>query len=268
MALGAAFKTFGIHRDLAWFAFCFGLLLAVIGLYVTVQRDFNAGDALADNAKAAQQQPQPKLEEKIEALTPGNGPMPDIKPEFLSPDEIVKNIRADTPEWLKAAIIETSRASGLNFTELVKKASEDPANVLVYIGGNVVWTSHFPFNALVDGNEQIITIENNANGAALTARFFDSNGNNKCHIVKNEFKLNNGSYTFNSTVSPHHLIVYDNGHTILDVDYVNPRAFIITGEFNSPSGKPIKISDNKMMIGTNLFIGNVFGNSGLNIGGQ
>jgi hypothetical protein len=177
----------------------------------------------------------------------------------MTPEEIARLGLDDLPDGIRQEIINGKPSQ--EWAKEFKEVRESKSNVFAFLGNSVVWTDKFPMKVLSQMNEEMIVIEREGNSAiSLTAKFFNQRGEFICHIVRNRFRLNPANYTMDDS-TPHKLVVYDNAKQVLSIEYINPRAIRILGDFYLRNGAHLVIGPDEQQIGNVRMSGSVVGNS-------
>jgi hypothetical protein len=136
--------------------------------------------------------------------------------------------------------------------------------VILALGNSLAWSSKFPHTVLAQGGEPMIVIDKQETGASVSAKFFDRDGKIICELVHNQLYPGN---LFRKEQSPHSLTVYDmEAKKALQVEFINPRAFRILGDFYLRRGTRVVITQDEQLLGTMHLSGSVAGESAVSFG--
>lgn len=228
LAVGALLYSDAHHRDIGLWVFVAGIVTAVIG-GGCVYQDRLWTKAVANNATSESERQIAKLIDQVPQntglLVPGNGPMPAI--------------------------------------ELAEPVQD--RFLYLYLGSCVAWNSQFPHTVLSQHGippetaEDILVINKSDLGVGVRAKFFDASGKWICEIVDNRFTKNEGSYRL-VRPNPRELIITDDSlKHVLHVEYINPQAVRIFGDFFARRGIRIQITPEFLRIGGSTFQHTQFG---------
>ena len=106
------------------------------------------------------------------------------------------------------------------------------ADMLVFFANHVACIREFPYTIIQQDGEKMLALNKKDDKILLSAKFFNVQGKIVCEIVDNQFHLNlNNVFRFEQE-SPHRLVVInDEARPILDIEYINPQAVRIYGDF-------------------------------------
>lgn len=108
---------------------------------------------------------------------------------------------------------------------------------LLFLGDMTVYTVDFPLTVIRQGSSDVITLDREPEGLSFTARFCDADGEIVSEIVRNQFSLNPGHFKGMVRPDPSTLSVIDgNDKEVFKLEYLNPRAIRLTGDFYTPGG--------------------------------
>jgi hypothetical protein len=136
-----------------------------------------------------------------------------------------------------------------------------PAGSILFVAGrNGAWTAAQSKSVVLNvGNSDRLYVERDGQGLAFDADIFDENGILSARIIKNEFHLIPGQYSYQErSADRSKLTVYDKtGREMLYVDYANANSVLVRGLFSTQDGTRVRIDDNAI---TDLVRNNAFGN--------
>jgi hypothetical protein len=120
---------------------------------------------------------------------------------------------------------------------------EIPANALAIFLGRCAAFSSDPFHVVLRiQGENVLSFSRVNNRIAVNAKVYSRDGRIVAEIRDNEFFINPNNYFRRERRDAHSLVVLDqNGHNVLDVSFLNPRAIRFSGIFNHPE-RPVVIS--------------------------
>jgi hypothetical protein len=187
------------------------------------------------NEDASSQQNQPSQTSGF--LTPGNKPMPPLRHKEPPPHFIIGPDDA-TEEAMKLCEAEPT------FEKAPASATR------IYFGQIFVWTVKFPYAIVAQDEEDLMVIDRNERGEiAISAKFFNAGGKILCEIDKNRFQRH-ATNTWSMKTDAHRLVVNDDeARPIIDVEFLNPRAIRISGEFYLRDGFIVSIKQDKQIFG-------------------
>lgn len=122
----------------------------------------------------------------------------------------------------------------------------------IYFGNNIAWTQSIPYVLIAQRGERLIALEHAADGIYLSAKFFDAAGKIVCEIAKNQIYPKDGNY-FRLEQTPHRLRVFDDeARLTIDVNYVNPNALEMFGDFYLREGLRVILQKDGTRFGDKL----------------
>ena len=132
-----------------------------------------------------------------------------------------------------------------------KRGAVPPDALLFVAGTNAVWTIGQGRSRVLNiaGQDQL-WVERDGDRLAFDADIHDSNGLLVARIVKNQWRLINGKFSYRERSDDlSKITVYDGrGSEMLCIDYVNPKAVRIRGLFTATDGTRIQIDEEKILI--------------------
>ncbi len=131
-----------------------------------------------------------------------------------------------------------------------------PSDALLFIAGtNAAWTqSKGKSTVLSIGGTSILSVERDGDRLAFDADIFDEAGELVVRVVKNEFHLISGkfSYADDRTADRSTLAVFDKfGKEMLFVKAVNKTTVVVRGRLMAPDHSGVFIDDQQMIVNFN-----------------
>jgi hypothetical protein len=221
--IGTVLSLIHTHRDASIWTFCAAAVIAVFGVFCWLQDKAWKADA-SDLLKSAPTvtsissshsstpPPSPITATGPIAATQTASPVPlgnfSENQGAISPGE---EKTPDLPDTIPQQVVASSG--------------------FIFIGKMIVWSPFFPFSAIRQQGEDMISLSLQGQDILVSAMFFDVDGKIVCQIINNKFYLNPNNY-FRSERTAHSLRVFDNeARETLFVNYLNPRAIQIFGDF-------------------------------------
>jgi hypothetical protein len=135
-----------------------------------------------------------------------------------------------------------------------------PVGGMLFVAGrNANWASGDGGTSLILAlnDTPMITVEKDGDKLAFDVDLFDQTGNLAVRIIRNEFHLIQGEYSYKDRSDDRSVIVVYDRHSdeLLHVQYANPSTVFITGTFYSRDGiKAIITQDNITVYGHPTFV--------------
>jgi len=119
-----------------------------------------------------------------------------------------------------------------------------PDCIFIFAGGGMYVTgTNLPFTLIRAGGKDLLTLQWTKSGAAISGEFFGKNGNIVAVIETNNFVINKQNYFIKETPDRHTLIIKDQQNIeVLNLRYLNPRAFSFTGTIRLPNLEDVTIT--------------------------
>lgn len=116
--------------------------------------------------------------------------------------------------------------------------------IFIFTGGGMYVTgTNQPFTLIRAEGKDLLTLTWTKDGAAISGEFFGKNGNVVAVIETNNFVVNKLNFLTKETPDRHTLIVRDQQNVeVLNLRYLNPRAFSFTGTIRLPNLEDIIIT--------------------------
>jgi hypothetical protein len=122
--------------------------------------------------------------------------------------------------------------------------------VKLFFGNSVSWTRRFPLPIIQLRGETMLEIGREGLDVWVSGQFFSRDGKIVAQIVTNKFHVN-ANNVFRIERTPHRLVVFDNENRLtLDIEYLNPSAIRILGDFYLRYGVPISIRMDEQRVGS------------------
>ena len=182
-------------------------------------------------------------------LTPGSGKTPDLPIRDFSK-------YPGSPEYLAG---------------LAKKLAPPDSAMLVFLGNSVMWGSNgkFPKVAIEQNGESMLSFDQDETGILVSAKFFNKDGKAICQMKNNAFETagTNLVWGLKPNNPPNRLTVIDDElREVLDIEFINPHAIQILGDYYLRNGCPVIITPQAQLLGKDLFAGHMSGdNSGADL---
>ena len=199
---------------------------------ITSQADANERATIkADIAKAKKLIP-----ETTGLLSPGNGPIP-ANPIIMTHAQLREESLSRVPPEQRDQRAKRFDENMANVPDLQE------SSVRIYFGSSATWTNEFPYTVIAQGNEDMVMLERIGDKIAFSAKFFDQDGKIVCEIVKNQFHVNPHKM-FRMEKTDHRLRVFnDEARRVIDVEYINPTAIRLLGDFYMREGRHVVIDE-------------------------
>jgi hypothetical protein len=127
-----------------------------------------------------------------------------------------------------------------------------PDNAILFIAGaNGAWTtSQGKSQVLKIGEVTVLSVERTGNDLAFDAEIFDEKGELVVRIIKDEFHLIAGKYSYRDRSGDRSKItVYDSkGAEMLYINRANPKTVIVRSVFNTPDGLTVRATDDEILL--------------------
>jgi hypothetical protein len=139
--------------------------------------------------------------------------------------------------------------------ELFSPTNFPPSSIFIFAGGGMYVTDkNLPFTLIRAGGistgKDLITLQWIKSGAAISGEFFGKNGDIVAVIETNNFVVNKLNYLTKETPDRHTLIVRDQQNVeVLNLRYLNPRAFSLTGTIRLPNLEDVTITKTNIQRG-------------------
>ncbi len=124
------------------------------------------------------------------------------------------------------------------------------SDVLLFLGKSVMYIRALPCRLITQDGEDMLLIERDEdNRLFVSLKAFDKNENAYLRITRNEVKTNEKNL-FEESKSRHRLtITGTNLKKVFDIEYLNPRAIRLTGDFYIRHGAHCEIQMETLQIG-------------------
>jgi hypothetical protein len=126
-----------------------------------------------------------------------------------------------------------------------------PKAIVVYLGSNSGWTTSGQTILQVHGRSLISYERNNKGEITFSGDIFDETGNLVAHIERGEFHLVQSAMSYDKRSEDRSTLAeYDRqGHEVLYLRFLNPRAILVRGIFRAPGlSQPLVIDNDKMIL--------------------
>ena len=122
-----------------------------------------------------------------------------------------------------------------------------------FLGSNaVLLITRAHMTIMQSGGEDLMSVSKETNGLAVSLQVFGQDRTVIAELRKNTFTINPDHGVRRDPADAHHLVVYDKfHHEVLNLSYLNPSTVKISGEFYTPSGTKVLVSDKDMRVGAN-----------------
>lgn len=137
-----------------------------------------------------------------------------------------------------------------------KLPGEVPTNgVMLLLGNSVNVVRSFPHTVVMWRDQSVLKISTNSQGASVSAKFFDKNGNIVADLEDNRFHINRlNSFMLErpnkSTVKVRDLQDF----IVLDVQFMNPKLIKLNALFRFPDGQETIISESSGFFSSPSFL--------------
>ena len=129
-----------------------------------------------------------------------------------------------------------------------------PATAIrVLLGSNaVLLLTRDHLTIMQSGGEELMSVSKETNGLAVSLKVLGQDRTVIAELRKNAFTIHPDHGVRRDPLDAHHLVVHDKfHHEVLNLSYLNSYAVKISGEFYTPSGTRVMISDKDMRVGGN-----------------
>ena len=123
----------------------------------------------------------------------------------------------------------------------------------VFLGSNaVLLITRAHLTIMQSGGDDLMAVSKETHGLAVSLQVLGQDRTMIAELRKNTFTINPEHGVRRDPADAHHLVVYDKfHHEVLNLSYLNPSAVKISGEFYTPRGTRVLVSDKDMRVGEN-----------------
>jgi len=144
-----------------------------------------------------------------------------------------------------------------------------PKDALVFVAGTASFWTTSPgrSDVLSVGDKTSLSVERDGAKLRFNAEIYDDNGRLVARIIRNEFHLIQGQYSYRDRSEDRSkLTVFDGlGQEMLYINYVNSTTVVLRGKFSAPDGTKVVITDSGVS-GERIHLSYVcIGNIGINV---
>lgn len=175
-------------------------------------------------------------------LTPGDEPMP------------IRYTSGASDEYLKVLPPEEAMREIVKSNQPIDDWKETPKGAMrIYLGNAMTWTKSFPYFVFTQGHDDLMFLEREDSGGVLfTGKFFDANGRVACWIDKNVDQQIRPERWVVKKFADRIEVFNDETKMFANVEYLNPNAIRITGDFFLENGLHIVLNDDEQRYGDHL----------------
>ena len=142
----------------------------------------------------------------------------------------------------------------------LSRCNVPPGETAIYFGNSVASTTSQSFSLIETANEKLFFVERTSDGMLVSATIRDPSYNIVATIKQNVFRAeSNSNYQAKSPDSQTLYILDGQDHVVLFIQYLNPFAMKVLGQFYYRGYKPIVIEDDKQIIFGNTIVLGCFG---------
>jgi len=137
----------------------------------------------------------------------------------------------------------------------------------VLFGSNTTVALGFPYNALTVRDTPLVSLQRTEKGLLVSAKIFDAKQALIAQIVDNHFYVTLSEALKLAQPTVHSLTLFNGQSQILDIEFLNPHAIAVTGDFYGPDGSHIQITPEVMTINTSHLADSCLaGQNGIQVG--
>jgi len=132
----------------------------------------------------------------------------------------------------------------------VCKGQPSPNSLRIYAGNSVIWNDTNDVGILSVGGTRVLGVRRTINGLAVYATFFEKGGRIGAQVVDNRIYFDPAGTFQLRKPDAHTLVIADSATgAIFEIRFLNPHSVKMKGQYFTPSGMLLNITDNGMSLG-------------------